>query len=220
MRLQSTEDGYDAVSIMKFATLSLAVGVMMTMSSCSLSNVNWPLLSSKQAVVRRAIYVQPADASQSPLYVYSGVTTPGPVSAITIDLSDQKAYVFKNGQQVGWTYVATGKSSHPTPKGSFVIKEKIADKRSNLYGVIVDRNGNVVNSDAKAGVSRIPPGGKFVGAKMPYWMRLTNYGVGMHSGRIPNPGSPASHGCIRLPYSMAETLFSEVPSGTRVTIVQ
>lgn len=205
---------------MRPTLLLLSVGLMLAGTSCSISHIrDLPLFASKQQMVRKAIYVQPADSSQSPLYVYSGVGTPGKVS-VTIDVSDQKAYIFKNGQQVGWTYVATGKSSHPTPKGSFVITEKIANKRSNLYGMIVDRNGNVVNSDAKAGVSRVPPGGSFVGAKMPYWMRLTNFGVGMHAGRIPNPGSPASHGCIRLPYDMAQTLFSEVPAGTRVMIVQ
>jgi lipoprotein-anchoring transpeptidase ErfK/SrfK len=93
------------------------------------------------------------------------------------------------------------------------------DKRSNRYGMILDRNGNVVNSNATAGVSRIPPGGRFVGAKMPYWMRITNYGVGMHAGAIPRPGSPASHGCIRLPRDMAETIYQHASVGTRVTIM-
>jgi lipoprotein-anchoring transpeptidase ErfK/SrfK len=53
---------------------------------------------------------------------------------------------------------------------------------------------------------------------MPYWMRLTGSGVGMHAGPIPNPGQPASHGCIRMPLAMAETLFQHVNVGTPVTI--
>ena len=53
---------------------------------------------------------------------------------------------------------------------------------------------------------------------MPYWMRITSWGVGMHAGPIPDPGSPASHGCIRLPHEMARTLFSVVQIGTPVTI--
>jgi lipoprotein-anchoring transpeptidase ErfK/SrfK len=66
---------------------------------------------------------------------------------------------------------------------------------------------------------RVPSGGSFVGAKMPYWMRLTGNGVGMHAGYIPNPGSPASHGCVRMPYDMVTKLYSIAPVGTPVTIV-
>ena len=49
---------------------------------------------------------------------------------------------------------------------------------------------------------------------------LTGYGIGMHAGAIPNPGSPASHGCIRLPYDMAQTIYQNAPVGTRVTIMR
>jgi lipoprotein-anchoring transpeptidase ErfK/SrfK len=98
--------------------------------------------------------------------------------------------------------------------------EKVAGKRSNLYGRIYDANRSVVNSDADTRRHSVPRGGKFVGASMPYWMRLTSYGVGMHVGPIPNPGSPASHGCIRMPREMARVLFQNTPTGTRVTIVQ
>jgi hypothetical protein len=60
--------------------------------------------------------------------------------------------------------------------------------------------------------------GRFAGAKMPYFLRLTGDGVGLHAGPIPRPGHPASHGCIRLPGALAERLFSQVPVGTPVTI--
>ncbi len=199
---------------MNAVRISLAAFVALCLSACQMPGS----LGSREVVVRRALLVQPADSSSGPLYVWHGSGQPGPVR-VMIDLSQQKAYVYRNAQNVGWTYVATGRSGYRTPTGSFTIHEKIADKRSNRYGMIVDRNGDVVNSSATAGVSRVPPGGKFVGAKMPYWMRLTSYGVGMHAGRIPNPGSPASHGCIRLPYDMAEKLYSIAPSGTRVTII-
>jgi lipoprotein-anchoring transpeptidase ErfK/SrfK len=42
----------------------------------------------------------------------------------------------------------------------------------------------------------------------------------MHAGRIPNPGSPASHGCVRLPYDMAVKIYAVAPTGSTVTIVQ
>ena len=97
--------------------------------------------------------------------------------------------------------------------------EKQAQKSSNLYGVIVNSSGNVVDSDARSGRDAIPRGSRFVGAPMPYWMRLTSYGIGMHAGPIPRPGLPASHGCIRLPEAMAAKLFEIVQVGTPVTII-
>lgn len=196
--------------------VTLALGVLL-LSQCTLPQ--GPLWSSRFQVPRRPLMVMPAQASQPPLYVWHGGTQPGPLN-VNIDLSEQKAYLFKGGQNVGWTYVATGRSGYATPTGTFRIMEKIADKHSNRYGKIVDRHGNVVNSNATAGVSRIPPGGRFVGAPMPYWMRITGYGVGLHAGMIPRPGFPASHGCIRLPRDMAETIFENANVGTRVTIMR
>ena len=96
--------------------------------------------------------------------------------------------------------------------------EKKSDKSSNLYGIIVNSAGNVVDWDAKAGRESVPRGGRFVGAPMPYWMRITSGGVGMHAGAIPHPGLPASHGCIRLPKEMAAKLFEVVTVGTPVKI--
>jgi hypothetical protein len=58
----------------------------------------------------------------------------------------------------------------------------------------------------------------YVPAPMPYWMRLTSYGIGMHGGIIPEPGAPASHGCIRLPKDFVSTLYEVVDVGTSVVI--
>ncbi|MEQ1749671.1 MAG: L,D-transpeptidase family protein [Prosthecobacter sp.] len=198
---------------MNAARLTLASLAILSLSACQLPNSYV-----RQEVIRKPILVQPADSSNSPLYVWHGSGQPGPVR-VTIDLSQQKAYVFRNSENVGWTYVASGRSGFSTPTGTFRISEKIVDKRSNRYGSIVNANGDTVHSGATAGVHRVPSGGRFVGAKMPYWMRLTGNGVGMHSGAIPNPGAPASHGCIRLPYAMAQKLYAMAPVGTPVTIV-
>lgn len=201
---------------MKVPRLLLAAAGVLLLCQCELPQ--FPLFSSRFEIVRRPLVVMPPFASQPSMYVWHGGGQPGPLS-VNIDLSEQKAYLVKNGQSVGWTYVATGRSGFATPTGTFRIMEKIANKRSNRYGMIVDSNGDVVNSNATAGVSRVPPGGHFVGASMPYWMRITGYGVGMHAGAIPRPGSPASHGCIRLPRDMAETIFNHAPVGARVTIM-
>lgn len=198
---------------MKSAHLVLVSLALIALSACQL-----PDTFVRQEVIRKPILVQPINSSSSPLYVWHGSGQLGPVR-VTIDLSEQKAYIFKNSQNVAWTYVATGRSGFNTPTGTFRISEKVVDKRSNRYGTIVDANGNTVRSNATAGLHRIPPGGRFIGAKMPYWMRLTGNGVGMHAGRIPNPGSPASHGCVRLPYDMAAKIYAVAPTGTPVTIV-
>ena len=85
---------------------------------------------------------------------------------------------------------------------------------------IVDAGGSTVKADADARRDSPPEGGRFVYAPMPYWMRLTWRGIGMHAGRIPRPGSPASHGCIRLPREFATQLFQLVRIGTPVRIIR
>jgi lipoprotein-anchoring transpeptidase ErfK/SrfK len=153
-------------------------------------------------VIRKPIFVQPR-----------------PV-CVTTDLSEQKADVFENNSKIAWTHVATGRSGFNTPKGTFRISKKVVDKRFNCFGTIVDGNGNSVRRNATPGLQSIPSGGRFVGGKMPCWMRLTDNGVGLHAGRIPNLGAPASHGCVWLPYDMAATTYALAPTGTTVTIVQ
>lgn len=141
---------------------------------------------------------------------------PGEVK-IRISLKDQIAEITRGGRDVGWCYVATGKEGHSTSAGEYRITEKIVDKYSNRYGWIEDEFGNVIDNDATPR-DPVPAGASYVPAPMPYWMRLTSYGIGMHGGLIPEPGKPASHGCIRLPKDFVPVLFNEVKVGTPVTI--
>jgi len=141
---------------------------------------------------------------------------PGKV-AIRISLPDQIAEFERGGRPIGWCYVATGREGYGTKAGPYRITEKIVDKYSNRYGWIEDEFGNVVEPDAKH-TDKVPEGMIYVPAPMPYWMRLTSYGIGMHGGYIPEPGKPASHGCIRLPKEFVPLLFDSVEVGTPVTI--
>lgn len=191
---------------------SCAVGVAVfsgALSSCAL-NQRW---KEKQEALAKA----KAEANKPPLFDWKGEEMSGPAE-VNVLLNEQKAYIFRGGQSAGWTYLASGTASHRTPTGVFTVLEKKEQKASNTYGIIVNSAGNVVDWDAKAGRESIPAGGRFVGAPMPYWMRLTNGGIGMHAGPIPQPGMPASHGCIRLPQEMAAKLFQVVEVGTKVTI--
>lgn len=141
------------------------------------------------------------------------------VSRIVVSTDEQKARFYDGDEQIGWTTVASGVSKFPTPTGQFEVMEKVANKRSNLYGKIYGAGGRVVRADAKAGRDQIPDGARFEGAQMPYFLRLTNDGIGLHAGPIPRPGRPASHGCIRMPSKLAPVLFQHVDLGTKVSIV-
>ena len=136
--------------------------------------------------------------------------------AIKISLSQQRARFYKGGQLVGVSQISSGREGFETPTGTYRILQKNVDHRSNLYGELLDRNGNVVNNDADVRKDYPPPGGRFVGAPMPYFMRITNGGVGMHEGYL--PGYAASHGCIRMPGHMAAKFFENVRVGTPVTV--
>jgi lipoprotein-anchoring transpeptidase ErfK/SrfK len=137
-------------------------------------------------------------------------------SRIVISLEAQRGFLMA-GDELAIDYpISSGKSSHPTPPGEYEILEKDRSKRSNAYGKIYDEEGNLVNSDADARTDEVPEGGKFVGASMPYWMRLTWDGVGHHIGRVPR--YPASHACIRGPRSVLPSVFAKTRRGTPVLV--
>ena len=50
---------------------------------------------------------------------------------------------------------------------------------------------------------------------MPHFLRF-NYGIGMHAGYL--PGYAASHGCVRMPKSMAQKFFEHSEIGTPVIV--
>jgi len=111
------------------------------------------------------------------------------VNHIVVSLADQSLYAYNGRQLIAYSNISSGKPGHETPIGSFTVSEKDPDHHSNLYE----------------------------NASMPFYMRLTDGGVGLHAGFI--PGYPASHGCVRLPYGMARELFQHVDSGTPVEII-
>ena len=157
-------------------------------------------------------------AKPKPLFEWFGEGVEG-AKSVKIDIDQQKAFLYRDGKEVGWTTVATGIYSHPTPTGSFKVLEKTVAKKSNLWGKIYNSSGKISVSDAKAGRDSVPEGGRFEGASMPYWMRLTGDGVGMHQGPIPRPGKRASHGCIRVHSGFVKTLYAFVDIGTPVSVV-
>jgi L,D-transpeptidase catalytic domain len=136
--------------------------------------------------------------------------------ALEISLKQQRGLLLVRTAIAMDFAVATGRKSHPTPAGEFTILAKEKTYSSNLYGKIYDAQGILLVADADTRTDLVPPGGRFDGATMPYWMRLTDTGVGLHVGYV--PGRPASHGCIRLKRNVATKLFGLVKVGTPVTI--
>jgi len=108
---------------------------------------------------------------------------------IVIDLSRQRATLYKDEKPVYSSRVSTGKSGHRTPAGDYVISDKHRYHTSTIYS----------------------------GASMPYFMRLSCAAFGMHQSNSV-PDYPASHGCIRMPYSGARRMFGECRVGDLVII--
>ncbi len=106
---------------------------------------------------------------------------------VEIDLARQRGIFVVNDEVVMDFPVCTGKERKPTPTGKFRITQKNVHHHSNIYDV-----------------------------PMPYFMRLTNGGIGMHVGDVFR--APASHGCIRLTREACIPLFRNAPSGTKVLI--
>jgi hypothetical protein len=111
---------------------------------------------------------------------------------IVVNLSEQEAYAYEDGRMVMHGHVSTGKPGRRTPTGRFRVLEKDIDHVSSKYP---------------------RPNG---GAKMNYMLRLTDYGVAMHLGYVPN--YPASHGCIRMENGFAQKMYYWANVGTRVLI--
>lgn len=138
---------------------------------------------------------------------------------VVICLSQQRGRLYVNNHVAADWPVSTGVPGRSTPTGTFSIREKKENYASNRYGKMLDKDGKCVNSNADAFSDPMPEGGSFVGSPMPYWMRLTGDGVGMHIGKV-RAGHRLSHGCIRTPGDMARELYHITSIGTKVTVIQ
>lgn len=210
-------------------TLAALLGAALVTPSCSLP----PKPNPKQTNVLEAAWVNPFpegshDHFRSQLTypetykVYRNKEvlskTNGKNARILVSISDQRAILYA-GSEVAMDYpISSGRSAFPTSQGEYKITEKVRrEKRSNLYGTIYDADGKVFKKDAEYGKDKVPEGGSFKGASMPYWLRLSWNGVGMHQGNVPR--RPASHGCVRMPSSVASTIYAKTGVGTPVSIV-
>lgn len=133
---------------------------------------------------------------------------------IVVRLSEQRADLYHHDQRVATAPISSGREGKDTPVGRFKVIQKSRDHRSSLYGNYV-RNGRVVVENVDVRKGGRPPGSRFEGVPMPYFLRFTG-AYGLHAGRV--PGYPASSGCVRLPPRHAKRFFDAVQIGTPVIV--
>ena len=126
------------------------------------------------------------------LLLFLAVTQLSAEKYILIDLDMQMAYAYEDGYIVMEGRVSTGKEKYRTPTGYYTILQKKRYHKSNLWP---------------------KPNG---GAKMNYMLRLTNSGIAMHLGPVPE--WPSSHGCVRMKNGFAQRLWKWASVGTEVEI--
>jgi hypothetical protein len=136
----------------------------------------------------RAPETAPGDLQPGEFVWNPDVAPIGPI-VVLVSLGEQRADVYRNGVEIGYTTISSGRGGHETPTGVFVILQKDKDHRSSTYN----------------------------NAPMPYTQRLTWSGVALHAGGL--PGYPSSHGCVHLPSKFSEELFAVSPMGMTVVVV-
>jgi len=146
---------------------------------------------------------------------------------LKVDISEQRIRLYVDGKVALCSPCTTGakRKLEPntrvirdkrTPKGTFRIKEKIANKRSSIFGKFYRGHKLVYKGDRRKykGSQRA----KYVGASLKNWMRLTSSGIGLHASKYVKR-YPGTNGCIRLPYKVSKIIFKNVRKGTAVSIV-
>jgi len=168
----------------------------LTFSSCSDTPVNSSMSAARQAYEN---YNLPATLPTNPSNV-----------RVKVSLTNQMAYVLEGNKPLLVMPVTVGKSSSPTPIGSFRIRAKTHKYRANTHGYAI--RGNQVHG---VRLKDKPAGWKFKGTPMPYWCEFKT-AYGFHTGWM--KPFPASGGCLRMHKNVAPKFFRLISVGTPVSI--
>lgn len=128
---------------------------------------------------------------------------------VKVSLSKQNVYVMEGDRVLMAAATCVGTPEKPTPRGTFRVYNKIANKRSNTYGFRVQGERIV---PAK---SSDPVPGRYVGYPMGYWVEFKP-AYGFHAGYV-HP-VPRTHGCLRFHKSVAPKFYELVKLGTPINI--
>ena len=108
--------------------------------------------------------------------------------------------------------VSLGKQKVDVYRGTTLIT---SSKRLDRNARLRHQGGRVQHSREAAGIHH---SNLYSGAPMPWMNRITWSGTALHAGVV--PGYPASHGCIRLPFSFAPKLFKITTVGDNVIVAR
>jgi len=128
------------------------------------------------------------------------VCAEGATRRLVISIPDRKVALIEDGRVVKVYPVAVGKTSTPSPRGSFHIASRV--QHPTWY-----QPGKAVG----------PGPANPLGTR---WMGLGYKGYGIHGTKMPlSIGKAASHGCIRMRNRDVEDLFNHVELGDAVELV-
>ena len=161
---------------------ALSLGLCLSLACAGPASAQGATVSSPPELARVADRLKPGE------WVWAASIAPSGPVLIYVDLSRQRATVYRNGVRIAVSTVSSGKDGHATPTGVFTILQKDATHHSSLYH----------------------------SAPMPFQQRLTWDGVALHAGGL--PGYPESHGCVHLPYGFSQALFGITALGGTVVI--
>jgi hypothetical protein len=184
--------------------------------ACMIRHTIFPILT--VVCVSCGVKSPPADTTSPRARILTTDVSPQPVR-VDISLSSMTAQLLQGeGTLLAEMDVSTGEAGHRTPKGNFRVTEKMPLKRSNLYGQYVKKDTReVVVARHWEHKGPKPAGTVYQGIAMPYWMRLTAGGVGMHVGQF-SRGVTTSKGCIRCPEDGQVFFYEHCRVGTPVRI--
>lgn len=141
-------------------------------------------------------------------------------SWFVVDLDAQRTYFYTDKKLIAATKISSGRKYYRTETGDYTLGQKDLNHRSSSYGNFVSRSGGTVMGDVQNGFDPTPAGARFEGALMKYFMRFHHNGqstaMGFHRGVL--PGSPASHGCVRMPDLAASWFYAKAPMGTPIYV--
>ena len=169
---------------MRLTTTKLLLFVVL---SADLICLQWPMIFGE--AFTEGVQVSPETVTLKPgEYVWEPERAPEGPLLIVASITEQVAYVYRNGIRIARSSCSTGRPGHRTPTGVFTILEKEVHHTSSIYK----------------------------GAEMPYMERVTWGGIALHAGDL--PGYPDSHGCVRLPLEFSKLLFGVTMKGATVII--
>jgi lipoprotein-anchoring transpeptidase ErfK/SrfK len=134
-------------------------------------------------------------------YVRAGAVELAKVrTRVVVDLSQRRLTLFEDGVRVLRAPAAVGAPSTPTPRGNFIVRERIR---------ITDSGG----AEGAAAIALSAYSEKLI-----YWPQ--GGPIAIHGTNDPSSiGKAVSHGCVRLGAADLRRLFAKVQLGTPVEIV-